>query len=292
MMTFNTKFTYKPTVESKARTITINVGPNLLFTLRSNEGYLSFFQKATRYDPAFGAFAGASHLIRNDNPSTSPEDVRATLDQTRESSDSQSQDQPRESDGPKQTDLDNSGSQVHEIPREPDSIPDVIPFDETDATPVKNKPVNAEFTLEGGHEERHDSPENAAYKRKQQRLLSIHECLGHMSFGRLQLLATKAGHIDKRLANVDFPVCPGCAYGKAHRRPWRHKGIKNRKRLCVASAPPEMLLASTNWSVRPKASSQLTERFLIPSATLARRFSLTTIRILRTPTYNDGTGER
>jgi hypothetical protein len=57
-----------------------------------------------------------------------------------------------------------------------------------------------------------------------------------MSFTRLRLLSN-AKHIPKEIANVNFPVCPGCAYGKAHRRSWRHKGIKNRKRLRVASAP-------------------------------------------------------
>jgi hypothetical protein len=69
-----------------------------------------------------------------------------------------------------------------------------------------------------------------------------------MSFARLRLLSN-AGHIPKELANVDFPVCPGCAYGKAHRRPWRHKGIKNCKRLRVASAPGDVV--SINQLVSP-----------------------------------------
>jgi hypothetical protein len=97
-----------------------------------------------------------------------------------------------------------------------------------------------------------------------------------MSFGRLQLLA-KPGHIDKRLANVDFPVCPGCAYGKAHRRPWRHTGIKNRKRLRVASAPGDVV--SDDQLVSPTEGFVPTHKgFLRPSATLAQRSFLTTIR--------------
>jgi hypothetical protein len=115
----------------------------------------------------------------------------------------------------------------------------VIPFDETDLDPIKDVPVDTEFTLEGS-EERSDSAANAAYKQKQQRLMTIHERLGHMSFARLRLLA-KACRIPKDLANVDFPTCPGCAYGKAHRRPWRRKGIKNRKRLRVANAPGDVV---------------------------------------------------
>ena len=89
--------------------------------------------------------------------------------------------------------------------------------------------MKTEFTLTG-EEERYNDPDIALYKRKQQRLMNIHEQLGHVSFACLKLLA-KAGHIPKELAAVDFPTCPGCAYGKAHRRPWRHKGIKNLQTL-------------------------------------------------------------
>jgi hypothetical protein len=39
-------FKYQPESASELRTITITSGPNLLFTMRSNEGYLSFFREA------------------------------------------------------------------------------------------------------------------------------------------------------------------------------------------------------------------------------------------------------
>ena len=40
---------------------------------------------------------------------------------------------------------------------------------------------------------------------------------------------------------MDPPTCPGCAYGKAHKLKWRHKGIKNRKRIKVAMAPGQVV---------------------------------------------------
>jgi hypothetical protein len=85
-----------------------------------------------------------------------------------------------------------------------------------------------------------DDPSVTATKQKQNRLATIHERLGHFSFARLKLLS-RAGLIPKDLANVDAPVCPGCAYGKAHRKPWRHKGINNRKQLRQATTPGQVV---------------------------------------------------
>ena len=47
----------------------------------------------------------------------------------------------------------------------------------------------------------------------------------------------KCNLIPKDLSTVDPPTCPGCAYGKAHRRPWRHKGIANLKSIRPAIIP-------------------------------------------------------
>jgi hypothetical protein len=51
----------------------------------------------------------------------------------------------------------------------------------------------------------------------------------------------KAGLIPKDLANIKPPVCPGCAYGKAHQKPWRYKGSKNRRTIRVATAPGQVV---------------------------------------------------
>jgi hypothetical protein len=209
----------------------------MLFNFRSNEGFLSFFSKAAGYNPDYGAFAGASQVIPDDDSSVLPQDVGATTDKMREPPDSHEHAKMREPSLPVVTDEPNSHGT--EIAREPTAPPDVIPFDKTDFDPIKDVPVNSEFTLEG-HAKRHNSVDSQAYKRNQQRLLTVHKRLGHKSFARLRLLSN-AGHIPKELANIDFPVCPGCAYGKAHRRPWRHKGSKNRKRLRVAYAPGDVV---------------------------------------------------
>ena len=77
-------------------------------------------------------------------------------------------------------------------------------------------------------------------RRKQIKLLTIHEKLGHLSFSVLKLLA-KCNVIPRELADVDPPLCPGCAYGKAHRKPWRVKGRQNRRKLREAKAPGDVV---------------------------------------------------
>eukprot|EP00980_Cylindrotheca_fusiformis_P016665 scaffold5012_cov160-Cylindrotheca_fusiformis.AAC.2 len=70
----------------------------------------------------------------------------------------------------------------------------------------------------------------------------------------------KAGYIPSELANVDPPKCPGCAYGKAHRIPWRHKGAakKNRKTPKVATSPGQVI--SVDQLVSPTAGFVPTHR--------------------------------
>ena len=51
----------------------------------------------------------------------------------------------------------------------------------------------------------------------------------------------RASLISQELANVDSPTCPGCAYGKAHRKPWRRKGVRNRKILKIDTVPGQVV---------------------------------------------------
>ena len=51
----------------------------------------------------------------------------------------------------------------------------------------------------------------------------------------------KVGLIPKELADVDPPMCPGCAYGKAHRKQWRYKGIQNLKKIRQATYAGEVV---------------------------------------------------
>ena len=90
------------------------------------------------------------------------------------------------------------------------------------------------------------------------KLLTIHEKLGHLSFAVLKLLA-KCGIIARDLADVDPPMCPGCAYGKAHWRPWRHKGSKNVRPIHPTTTPTDKLSALTRLATPLKVLYPLIE---------------------------------
>ena len=85
-----------------------------------------------------------------------------------------------------------------------------------------------------------EDPTIALVHRKQHKLAVLHESFGHLSFSILKLMA-RAGLIYRELANVDSPTCPGCAYGKAHRKPWWRKGVRNRKSLKIDTVPGQVV---------------------------------------------------
>ena len=75
------------------------------------------------------------------------------------------------------------------------------------------------------------------YQRKQQRLVTIHERLGYLSYSRLKLMAN-AGLIHCKLASVDNALVvpserpiknPGVT------KPWHRKGFQNRKKIHKAT---------------------------------------------------------
>jgi len=62
---------------------------------------------------------------------------------------------------------------------------------------------------------------DSAPSRTQQLLLRWHNCLSHMSFSKLQVLA-RQGRLPKQIATCEHPICSSCQMGKAHRRPVTH----------------------------------------------------------------------
>lgn len=52
--------------------------------------------------------------------------------------------------------------------------------------------------------------------------MEYHEKLGHLPFAQLDSLSEQ-GILPRKLAKIKSPKCPGCIYGKAHRKPWRTK---------------------------------------------------------------------
>ena len=187
--------------------LTVKANENDLFMLRTAEGYTRFSNYAQRYGKQWCSFIG--NIIPND--SDTEEHRTPTLGQTSAPTPGQTREH------------------VH-----------TIPYENSDFEPLPNRPTNEEFSLTNQLNTKPEDPAVVLTRRKQARLATIHERLGHLSFSRLKLLA-RSGIIPKELANVDAPVCPGCAYGKAHRKPWRSKGIKNRRHIKVATAPGQVV---------------------------------------------------
>ena len=200
------------------RQLTIPIGPDDLFSVRSSEGYTAFFKRATYYSPDWCVFAGSTHVIPADDE---------TVDEQGDSFE-----KPRELDPARQ-----SPEKPREAATEP--APNVVPFQDQDFQEIRDAPIDTPFDLSDDQQYTVD-PALEINKRKQQRLATIHERLGHLSFSRLKLLA-RAGMIPRELASIDPPTCPGCAYGKAHRKPWRYKGSKNRKPIKPATRPGQVV---------------------------------------------------
>ena len=122
----------------------------------------------------------------------------------------------------------------------PDTLPTIIHDSDEDHPPIKTTPLTSDFNTPTSTSTVNEDASIAATNRKKARLFTIHEKLGHLSFATLQLMA-RSGLISKDLATIDPPTCPGCAYGKARRLQWRHKGARNRKSIRSATKPGQVI---------------------------------------------------
>lgn len=238
--------TYRPshTLNQNKRTITVDIDGRDMFTLWTKTGFESFFCKACEYEPEWKSFAGAAHVIpdNDDSQSFNPRETEPTQFPREPSSE-----KPRE---PYSSHLDHE-----KFMRDPVNNP--VPFLDSDFDSTPSTPMEAMFDIPVSGSTPTEDPQVALVRRKQHRLAVIHERFGHLSFSVLKLMA-RAGLIPKDLATVDPPTCPGCAYGKAHRKPWRGKGIKNRKKLKTATAPGQVV--SVDQLVSPTAGFVPTHR--------------------------------
>ena len=75
---------------------------------------------------------------------------------------------------------------------------------------------------------------------KQESVSTTHEQLGHLILHILKLIYG-AVIFPNELANVDAPICPGCTYGKAHRKPTKRKRVNNKKHLRKVTAPGQVV---------------------------------------------------
>jgi len=210
------------------RTTTLHISANDLFVLRTAPEYTSFFRDATAYLPSWKSFAGSTFI----------EDTDASDDES----------------APPPTRI---------IDRPDSSAPHSVDYEESDFAPIRNIPLQADFhrASEGDSptvsEGATESPASIALQNKQHLLSTYHERFGHLSFATLKLMAT-AHLIPHHLATVPPPVCPGCAYGKAHRKPWRTKGQTNLRHIKKATRPGQVI--STDQLVSPTPGFMPTHR--------------------------------
>ena len=118
-----------------------------------------------------------------------------------------------------------------------------------DASTKLHEPIETDFIITPTMAALHD-PKISIEKRKQMRLLTIHESLGHTSFHIIRLLCL-AGILPRELAKVAPPLCPGCSYGKANRNPWRRKGLRNLKKIKPVTIPGQAVSVNQLVSYTP-----------------------------------------
>ena len=200
---------YQPPNDKSWHRMTIPIDHRGMFTHWSDPGYSRFFGLAANYNPLWANYPG--HNFASDN--LSPPPVPTTP----------------------------------EIPagqmREP--VPDLGTRTETEGVPTNNSTSDSISFAFRKHQSVDDvmPPEDPAIqsiRTKQHRLSVLHERYGHLSFPKLRLMA-RSGLIPKDLANVEPPTCPGCAYGKAHRKPWRTKGTRNLRPIKPATHPGQVV---------------------------------------------------
>ena len=230
--------TFTPPNASKPHTVTVPINKNELFLIRTSPGYTKFHHHSNSHK-SWCAFAGP---------------VCTSIDPTREDHST-----------PRPGTLNGIGPNVVTPPPSPTHVPANVPTNVIAPSPssssknisktreqrhgktreqqnnqTKAKPVNVSFGLDAEATQILNQAKEIAYQRKQFRLMTIHEQLGHLSFSILKLMA-RCGMIPRELANVEPLPCPGCAYGKVHRRQWRYKGIRNMKKLRMATSPGEVV---------------------------------------------------
>ena len=183
-------FWYKRINQSakNGRTLTVPLGRNGLFGFRTKDGYSSFMSRAPHYCSNFKKFAGASHFIPLDDDNSSDE-TPLKARKMRETSVANRVTVPDKN----STLLNKTPMAQTENQREQSvqsgNQPALIPTTDDDSEPLKQKPLPSDFCIPCTPEELQTDPNIAATRRKQLRLLTIHETLGHLSFHVLKIMA-------------------------------------------------------------------------------------------------------
>ena len=215
--------------------IRIPISPNDLFLLQMNDGYTSFFSDASRYDANWQSFAGTTYVNEFNHSIDMPNETDTTGEEPRQTFANKSILVENDED---EEDLvtQESGQQLT-VPSDAGG-PTTIEYDEhADFEPIPHLPHKFEISEGDMRTSEGEDPKISRIRHRQMRLATYHEKLGHVSFDILKRLSL-AGLIPKDLANVPPPRCPGCQYGKAHRKPWRAKGWRmNNRNIKRANCP-------------------------------------------------------
>lgn len=246
------QFFYQPPGGGEKKVLTVPLNDRGMFSFATKPGFLAFMARACGFEPKWKCFAGAAHVIDPDSDDEDQNELsrESATELPREPAREPTRESPREpppSEPPDASEADISRA----------SIPTSIPHDDSDFEPLSSVPVETSFSTPPVSVDYLKDAGIAATERKRHRLSVFHERFGHLSFSILRMLA-RAGIIPSELKDVDPPICPGCAYGKAHRKPWRGKGKKNRRRIKPATAPGQVV--SVDQLVSPTPGFVPTQR--------------------------------
>ena len=127
------------------------------------------------------------------------------------------------------------------------------PTDEPTINP-RDAPLFTDFNLDGNA----SLPEalHPTFEGAQEELLHWHYRLNHLSFRRIQALAEQA-LLPKRLAKARIPLCSGCVYGKATRKPWRTKDALKGLQKASITKPGDCVSVDQLESTTPGLIAQL-----------------------------------
>ena len=278
---------YRRKTGVKLITLTVLISLNGLFLFRTSQGYFQLFQSTQKSSPDhWRSFAGNAHVIFNDdyNNGTPPLDPPRHGPASGNPREPPTSGYPREWPSPQ-----NLREHVLMTPAPSAAIPvpNVVPFGDVeleiiptdsqtelqdvlstcddDSSTKLHEPIETDFIITPATVALHD-PKIAIEKRKQMRLLTIHESLEHTSFHIIRLLCL-AGILPRELASVAYPLCPGCSYGKSNRRPWCRKGKSNLKKIKPVTIPGQVvsvdqLVRYTPGLIPTHRGLQKTKRYL------------------------------
>ncbi len=119
-----------------------------------------------------------------------------------------------------------------------------------------SEPFQTDFNLNGSDQPAIVSNEEEHLQHPQGELPRWHYCLGHLSFKKLRLMA-KEGDLPKSLLKAKTPLCSGCLFGKATRRPWRTRTPSNNQSVPPITGPGSCISVDQMESSTPGLIAQL-----------------------------------